>query len=91
MISKVLEEQLTREGYYNLKEIEGKGICGIMRFMFTFGLVYNLDEFGYSGRYCYQTEEEAQIALKHWDGKGYPLGRWIKHKGAGFDEGNPNL
>lgn len=41
-----LEDFLLGEGYFDLKEIEGKGICGLHRLIFTIGLSYGLDWIG---------------------------------------------
>lgn len=89
-IPKEIEDAIAENGYYNIRVIEGKGVCGINRFMFTYGLVVNLDATGYSDRYCYHTEGEATEALSAWDGTGHPPGNWIKHKGYKVDETNPN-
>jgi len=51
--------------------------------MFTIGLVYNIDKWGYEGRYCFPRENTllALGALLTWDGKHDPEEVWIKHKG----------
>lgn len=85
--------ELKSEGYTDITNIKGKGLCGIMRFAFTTGLVYGLDEFGYVGRYCYPTYTNALNALnalRIWDGIGDPKdNNWIKHKGFNADYSNP--
>lgn len=73
-------------GYTGLCEKPGVGLCGLMQFMFTGGLVIGLGPRSYKGRYCYETMLEAQLCLEAWDGKGDPPGRWIKYKGAGQEE-----
>lgn len=78
-----LIKYLEKEGYVELREIEGVGICGLYRFVFTTGLVIGIDTVGYKGRYCYPTIVDARDALVHWDGKGDPTGPWIKYKGEG--------
>lgn len=75
-----LINNLEQEGYFNLREVDGK-MCGLYRFLFTTGLVVGIDAYGYQGRYCYSTTLEARDALTHWDGKGDPSGEWIKYKG----------
>ena len=72
---------LEKEGYYSLREIPGRGTCGLMKFIFTTGLVVRIDEIGYEGRYCYSSGEDAQRALDSWNGEGDPSGPWIKYKG----------
>ena len=87
-ISRELEEFLNEQGYHKLKYIEGRGICGVMGFIFTVAIVHGIDPEmsiygGYKGRYCYPREysQDCVIALTTWDGKEDPSGRWIKHKG----------
>lgn len=76
-------EELKAHGYYNIREIPGRGICGLMEFLFTIGLCEGLTDIGYSGRYCYPKELilESVIAIETWDGQGDPKGDWIKYKG----------
>lgn len=89
---------LKKNGYYNLRHIEGVGICGMRNFLFTIGLCYGLTRNGFSGRYCYPrdlgsestTECDVETALKVWNGKNSPVGNWIKHKGEQGDWTNPN-
>lgn len=80
-----------KEGYYEFTVIPGKGLCAIRGFIYTVGLVIGLDETGYKERYCYPNEYvmDAVIALKNWNGEGYPPGNWIKRKGI-VEETNPN-
>lgn len=78
-----LFETLEKEGYYNLKNIPNKGICGLRRFLFTTGLCYGIDEYSHAVRYCYQTNADAVEAIEEWDGNGDPKDEnWIKHKGT---------
>lgn len=86
-----LDNILKNEGYYEIKEIDGKGTCGLFRFMFTTGLVIGIDEIGYEGRYCYSTEREAIDAINSWKGLGDPPGLWIKYKGRTGERSNPNF
>lgn len=81
---------LQEEGYSQLREIEGRGICGLRSMVFTVGLFYGLDQLGYSGRYCYPNIAEAVVSCLTWDGKGDPKGNWIKHKGR-VEYTNPNF
>jgi hypothetical protein len=81
---------LKSEGYSEIREINSKGICGLMDFMFTTGLVIGMNEIGYFGRYCYKTRQEALDALNKWDGSGDPPGNWIKYKGTGGERENLN-
>lgn len=77
-------------GYFNLREIPGRGICGTHRFIFTVGLCYGIDSVGYEGRYCFENMADAKEALMIWDGVSDPDGDWIKHKGRGGEYPNPN-
>lgn len=86
---KDLAGYLKSEGYYEFREIPGHGLCALSDFIFTTGLVVGLDHSGYRGRWCYQSKEEAEIALKYWDGQGDPPGNWTKYKGVGGERGNP--
>lgn len=85
----MIHEILRAEGYSYVVEIEGRGLCGIMRQLFTVGLFYGLDLYSYGGRYCYPTLADAVEGLLNWDGQGDPPGNWIKHKGK-FEYSNPN-
>lgn len=82
MKNKELRKFLEEEGYMHLKQIKGRGICGIKRFIFTTAIVYGLDEYGYKGRYCYPHHEIAALTIAYstWDGGDDPIGPWIKHK-----------
>jgi len=88
-----LEIFLKENGYYNLKVIEGKGICGLQNFIYTIGLCYGIDEIGYYGRYCFPKEFtlDSIIALSVWNGKEDPAGRWIKHKSYKGDFQNQSI
>jgi hypothetical protein len=81
---------LESHGYTDLKVLPGRGVVGLSKLIFTTGIVYGLDEFGYRGRYCYHTMAEAEQALRDWDGNGDPPGNWAKHKGDRKDRENPN-
>lgn len=76
------------QGYFNLKEIEGRGLCGLFRFIFTTGLRYGLNISSYEGRFCFPHLNDAKEALSDWDGVDDPPGYWIKHKGK-TEHSNP--
>lgn len=82
-LTEEIKSVLEAEGYSRLRKVEGRGICGIMRFAFTWGLIYGIDETGYRGRWCYDNAIEPVVYLETWDGKEDPLGNWIKYKGEG--------
>jgi len=75
----------SEEGYFEIREIPGNGICALMRFVFTVGLVVKIDPTGYERRYCYSSLREAMDDINSWDGTGHPQGNWIKCKGSGID------
>lgn len=83
MIDPELEEFLLDNGYYNLKEIEGHGVCGLRRFMFTVGLCKDLTKDDFGGRWCYAHADilDSIVAIETWKGEGDPPGKWIKFKG----------
>lgn len=87
-----LINELTKEGYKEIREVPGIGLCGLKSFIFTVGLCCGLDEFGYKYRYCYSVNDSihAVIDIKTWKGNGDPSGPWIKRKGEGGDYLNPN-
>jgi hypothetical protein len=86
---KALMVDLYQEGYSHFT-INSRGVCGIARMLFTVGIFYGLDHFGYTGRYCYKGLEEAIWSLGDWNGVTDPPGNWIKHKGLAIDTENPN-
>lgn len=83
-----LRLHLQNEGYVGTREIPGRGVCALYKFMFTVGLVYGLDDTGYKGRWCYDNVTDALTALITWDGIGDPPGAWIKYKGEGGERSN---
>lgn len=76
-----LADWLTESGYTDLRRLPTGELAGVMRYLFTGGVVVGLTAGGYRTRYCYPTLEEAQQALAAWDGHGDPAGGWIKRKG----------
>lgn len=90
-MSEDLKQFLENNGYFSLKEISGRGVCGLHRFLFTVGLVHNLTKEGYGGRYCYKDPFQAALALNTWDGNGDPKDSyWIKYKGE-VEYSNTNI
>jgi hypothetical protein len=88
-----LKEYLGENGYFNLKVVEGRGICGLQKFIYTVGLCYGIDDIGYKGRYCYEHKYamDAALAIAIWDGEEDPAGRWLKYKGNRGEYQNPKL
>lgn len=87
-----LEKYLNEQGYFNLKVVDGK-ICGLMKFMYTIGLVVNIKEWDYEYRYCYPYANTAECLLDFGVYK-YgvdPIGGWVKQKGGNIDRVNPAI
>jgi len=82
-LTEELRSHLKEEGYLEIREIPGRGVCAIRNFMYTWGLCIGIDETGYYGRYCYESPYEAFAALSVWDGKDDPQLNWIRYKGYG--------
>ena len=91
---KDLIQKLESEGNHHeeYKVIPGYGLCALRKFMFTVGLILNIDEHSYEERYCYPYKYtiDALLAINTWNGEGYPPGRWVKRKGR-VEESNPNF
>ncbi len=67
-------------GYFNVRVIDSRIIANL-RFLFTWALVLDLDEWGYKKRYCYESRYDAIKAckeLKHPDDM--PLEGWTAIK-----------
>jgi len=83
--------KLQKEGYTQFKVgVEGRGLVGLRRFLYTTGLCYGLNEYSFEGRYCYENYADAKKAMDEWNGIGDPKDDlWIKHKGR-TEYSNPN-
>lgn len=69
--NKPTDEQLNH--IKSLNKFEGElvydeqyGIMGIVRFIFTHGIIGLCDSFGYKVRWCYKTKLEAELALRDY-------------------------
>jgi len=93
MTKEELIKYLETEGYKNIRDIPGRGLCGLREFIFTIGLCEGLTEHDYKGRWCYPKDlaDEAIIAFLTWDGIGDPIGDWVKYKGMHEEYSNPKL
>jgi hypothetical protein len=60
--------------------------------MYTNAIVWGIDRTGYRGRWCYPHAKvmDLVLAYKVWDGKGDPMGGWVKYKGD-VEYSNPNF
>jgi hypothetical protein len=90
-ISEALKKIMEENGYIYPREIDNVGVCAVLPFLFTYGLVVEIDEYGYGGRYCFSNLGEAIAALEQWDGKDHPQGNWIKYKGWKGEKSNENI
>ncbi len=75
-----IKKVLLDEGYYSIREFPDE-ICGLHNYLTTTGLVVGLSITSYRGRYCYESQDQAEQAIREWDGHGDPPGPWIKYKG----------
>ena len=85
-----LIEYLKEGGYSNFRDVPGIGLCCLSRFAFTVGVIIRPNRDFYEYRYCFQHLSDALVALNEWDGESDIPGPWIKKKGMGFDDANPN-
>ncbi len=89
MTKEQLKAFLEKEGFLYLRDIPGRGWCGVRRNLFTWGLFYGMGHHGIVGRYCFGDLSEVKASLNEWDGSGDPPGDWIKHFGPAGEYGNP--
>ena len=57
--------------YRNLRLVNGAW-CGTQRFIYTVGVCLGLDDSGYQNRFCFDSEQNAALFLKEWDGATLP-------------------
>jgi hypothetical protein len=57
-------------------------VCGVLPLLYHWTLHVGIDDYGYSDRYCYQTQALAEKALREWDGDGDPK-EWHRHPMTG--------
>jgi hypothetical protein len=84
------ENEILAYGYLCPRKLESGEWIAIVRYLFTFGLVVDIREFGYRTRFCYARWDEALAALLSWDGVGDPPGPWIKELGR-VERTNPSV
>ena len=83
-------EQILAHGYLQPRRVNGIWYA-LYPFNFTCGLVAGLEDHGYQRRYCYEHQDDAEKALREFNGEGHPGGQWIKCKGIGIDLLNPAI
>jgi hypothetical protein len=76
-----------RDVFMLTREIPGRGLCGVQRFLYTCGLLVDMRfdglSYDYKARYCYPIAADALHDLLHWDGVGDPPGDWHTEKVSG--------
>jgi hypothetical protein len=83
VIDEYLEKFLLDNDYTHLQVIDGR-VCGISRFIFTWGLCVGLNPVSFEYRYCFHTLQDALAALADFDGTQDPED-FIVRKGLGED------
>lgn len=73
--------RLSGGSYSGLRWLEDGRLIGVTPFLFTYGLLVEINEKHYRDRYCFRTEQEALAAMRAWDGVGDPPGAWLVRKG----------
>lgn len=68
--------------YTMLGKLPDGSVCGVHKLMFHWTMHIGLDDIGYADRYCFATEQLAQMAMILWNGDGDPQ-LWHKHPMTG--------
>ena len=68
--------------YTMTKTLDNGRLCGVTKLLFHWTLHIGIDDMGYQDRYCYDTQEAAEMALALWNGAGDPL-LWHRHPKSG--------
>ena len=87
-----------RNNYEMPIQTKNYGIIALQRFLFTWGVIVDINEIGYNRRYCYSSFEDAfkgYLLLLSFDEKenppfDIPDTKWIKRKGEAGELSNPN-
>lgn len=72
LMNSEFENLLADEGYTNVREIDGM-VCATHRYIYTVGVCYGIDMTGYRGRFCFDSQQNAELFLKDWDGQTMPV------------------
>lgn len=75
-----LIEFLHGQGYREMRRLPTGELAGIMKMIYTTGLMVGLTWESVRTRFCFETTDEALRSLEAWDGRGFPPGWWIKQK-----------
>lgn len=54
-----LLDWLQSEGYTDLRVLEDGSVVGVMKMLYTWGTVVDMDYYGHGGRVCWPTYEQA--------------------------------
>lgn len=87
---KELIKELTEIHHAHFRQIPNIGLCCLAPYIYTIAVIVNPTRDVHSYRYCFKHFSEALTALLQWDGNGDLPGNWMKKKGFGFDDTNPN-
>lgn len=82
MDSEEFELFLITQGYMMPRQLPDGTWIALHQLMYTVGLCYGLDEYGWKKRWCYEDRVQALHALLVWDGKGDPPGPWVARRGV---------
>ena len=86
MEENALIKYLEADGFYSIKRLATGELAGLMKYMFTTGIVVGLNEYGYRIRFCYPEEEKANEAFASYSGDSFPDdANWVKAKGRNID------
>ena len=72
MSDEELVQFLRDNSYFDIRDVPGRGVCGLMRFIYTVGVCYGMDDGGYQGRICFSNLADAIGFLAEWDGAELP-------------------
>ncbi len=70
-----LKEFFKGQGYEQVEKTDHWGWCGINRYIFTYGVLYNMNQWSVGGRFCFDTKGNALAFYKDLikDGKAVEL------------------
>ena len=77
----VTKDFFFEQGYTAVRQLPDGRWIGVLKLIYTCGLVVGLDESGYQYRYCYHRYVDAVRDAERWDGVDDPPGPWVKLKG----------
>lgn len=69
--------------YIATKQLPDGRWIGVRRLLYHWTLHIDIDDTGYSDRYCFNELSDALTCLNEWDGQGDPSHRWHKHPASG--------